>query len=39
MNNLKMDTPSNYFDLVTARHTKVSPIQILIPIKLAMKLY
>ncbi len=28
MNNLKMDTPNNYFDLVTARHTKIDPIQI-----------
>ena len=28
MDNLKMDTPSNYFDLVTARHTKIDPKQI-----------
>lgn len=28
MDNLKMDTPNNYFDLVTARHTKIDPIQI-----------
>ena len=28
MDNLKMDTPNNYFDLVTARHTKINPIQI-----------
>ena len=28
MNNLKMNTPNNYFDLVTARHTVTSPIQI-----------
>lgn len=28
MDNLKMDTPDNYFDLVTARHTKIDPLQI-----------
>ena len=28
MDNLKMDTPNNYFDLVTARHTKIDPTQI-----------
>lgn len=28
MNNLKMDTPNNYFDLVTARHTVTDPKQI-----------
>lgn len=28
MDNLKMDTPDNYFDLVTARHTIIDPIQI-----------
>ena len=28
MDNLKMDTPDNYFDLVTARHTKINPKQI-----------
>ena len=28
MNNLKMDTPDNYFDLVTARHTVIDPKQI-----------
>ena len=28
MDNLKMDTPDNYFDLVTARHTKIDPVQI-----------
>lgn len=28
MNNLKMDTPDNYFDLVTARHTVIDPVQI-----------
>jgi len=28
MNNLKMDTPDNYFDLVTARHTIIDPKQI-----------
>ena len=28
MNNLKMDTPDNYFDLVTARHTVTDPKQI-----------
>ena len=28
MNNLKMDTPENYFDLVTARHTVTDPKQI-----------
>lgn len=28
MENLKMDTPDNYFDLVTARHTKIDPVQI-----------
>ncbi len=28
MDNLKMDTPNNYFDLVTARHTIIDPVQI-----------
>lgn len=28
MDNLKMDTPNNYFDLVTARHTITDPVQI-----------
>ncbi len=28
MNNLKMDTQDNYFDLVTARHTIIDPVQI-----------
>ena len=28
MDNLKMDTPNNYFDLVTAHHTAIDPIQI-----------
>ena len=28
MDNLKMDTPDNYFDLVTARHTVTDPKQI-----------
>ena len=28
MDNLKMDTPNNYFDLVTARHTVIDPKQI-----------
>ena len=28
MNNLKMDTPDDYFDLVTARHTVINPQQI-----------
>ena len=28
MNNLKMNTPDNYFDLVTARHTVTDPKQI-----------
>ena len=28
MDNLKMDTPDNYFDLVTARHTIIEPVQI-----------
>lgn len=28
MDNLKMDTPDNYFDLVTARHTIIDPVQI-----------
>ena len=28
MNNLKMDTPENYFDIVTARHTVTDPKQI-----------
>lgn len=28
MDNLKMDTPENYFDLVTARHTIIDPKQI-----------
>ncbi len=28
MDNLKMDTPDNYFDLVTARHTKIDPVSI-----------
>ena len=28
MDNLKMNTPNNYFDLVTARHTKIDSVQI-----------
>lgn len=28
MDNLKMNTPDNYFDLVTARHTIIDPLQI-----------
>ena len=28
MDNLKMDTPDDYFDLVTARHTITDPVQI-----------
>lgn len=28
VDNLKMDTPDNYFDLVTARHTIIDPLQI-----------
>lgn len=28
MDNLKMDTPDNYFDIVTARHTVTDPVQI-----------
>ena len=28
MDNLKMDTPDNYFDIVTARHTIINPQQI-----------
>ena len=28
MDNLKMDTPDNYFDIVTARHTIINPVQI-----------
>lgn len=28
MDNSKMDTPDNYFDIVTARHTAINPIQI-----------
>ena len=28
MDNLKMDTPDNYFDIVTARHTVINPVQI-----------
>lgn len=28
MNNLKINTPDNYFDLVTARHTIIDPLQI-----------
>ena len=28
MNNLEMNTPDNYFDLVTARHTVTNPVQI-----------
>ena len=28
MNNLKMNTPNNYYDLVTARHTVIDPKQI-----------
>ena len=28
MDNLKMDTPEDYFDLVTARHTITDPVQI-----------
>lgn len=33
MDNLKMDTPENYFDLVTARHTIINPKQIYITLK------
>ena len=33
MNNLKMDTPDNYFNLVTARHTVTEPNQILKTLK------
>ena len=28
MDNLKMDVPSNHFDLITARHTVIDPVQI-----------
>lgn len=28
MDNLNMDTPDNYFDVVTARHTTIDPVQI-----------
>ena len=28
MDNLKMDTPDDYFDLITARHTIIDPVQI-----------
>ena len=28
MNNLEMDTPDSYFDIVTARHTVIDPMQI-----------
>ncbi len=28
MNNLKMDTPDKYFDMVVARHTCIDPVQI-----------
>ena len=28
MDNLKMDTPDNYYDIVTARHTIINPVQI-----------
>ena len=28
MNNLEMDTPDDYFNLVTARHTAINPVQI-----------
>lgn len=34
MNNLQMDTPDNYFDLVTARHTVIDPKQIYKTLKL-----
>ena len=34
MNNLEMDTPENYFDLVTARHTVTDPKQIYKTLKL-----
>ena len=27
MDNLNMDTPNNYFDVVTARHTPIDPVQ------------
>lgn len=33
MDNLKMDTPDNYFDLVTARHTIIDSLQILKTLK------
>ncbi len=38
MDNLKMDTPDNYFDLVTARHTKIDPTQIYKTLKKGGKL-
>ena len=38
MNNLKMDTPDNYFDLVTARHTVIDPAQIYKTLKVNGKL-
>ena len=34
MDNLKMDTPRNYFDIVTARHTCIDPAQIYQTLKL-----
>ena len=38
MDNLKMDTPDDYFDLVTARHTVVDPVQIYKTLKSGGKL-
>ena len=38
MDNLKMDTPNEYFDLVTARHTKIAPIQIYKTLKIGGQL-
>ena len=38
MDNLKMDTPNNYFDLVTARHTVIDPMQIYKTLKKGGKL-
>lgn len=38
MDNLKMDTPDNYFDLVTARHTVINPKQIYKTLKKGGKL-
>ena len=38
MDNLKMDTPDNYFDLVTARHTIIDPVQIYKTLKIGGQL-